>query len=91
MGTACSGSLMTTTLNYEISTMWKTSKGQPLKKTSRLLMGSEQVTRSQTLQVDDDEDAVGSIQINTSIYRNIILPVLYGFETWYLALTKIIG
>ena len=41
----------TATLNYEISTMWETKPRTTLQKTSRLLMGAEQVTWSTTLQV----------------------------------------
>jgi len=42
-----------------------------------------------TLQVYDDDDAVGSIQNN--IYRNIILSISYGFETWSETPTMSIG
>ena len=46
----------TTTLNYEISTMWETKPRTTLQKTSRLLMGPEQVTWSSALQANDDDD-----------------------------------
>ena len=36
--------------NYEISTMWETKPRTTPQKTSRLLMGLEQVTRPKTLQ-----------------------------------------
>ena len=67
----------------------KRSQGQPLNNTSRLLMGPEQMTRPQTLQVYDDDDSVGSVQNNT--YRNIILPISCGFKTWCVTLTRSIG
>jgi len=48
----------TTTLNYEISTMWETKPRTTLQKTSRLLMGPEQVTWSSALQANDDDDEI---------------------------------
>ena len=47
MDTTCSanGQRQTATLNYEISTMWETKPRTTPQKTSRLLMGVEQVTR----------------------------------------------
>jgi hypothetical protein len=39
----------TATLNYEVSTMWETKPRTTPRKTSRLLMGPEQVTRLKTL------------------------------------------
>jgi len=38
------------TLNYEIATMWEIKPRMTPHKTSRLLMGSQQVTRPKTLQ-----------------------------------------
>jgi len=44
------GQRRTTTLNYEISTMWKTQPRMTPPKTSRLLMGQEEFTRPKSLQ-----------------------------------------
>ena len=46
----------TATLNYEISTIWDTKPRTTLQKTSRLLMGPEQVTWPTAVQADDDDD-----------------------------------
>jgi len=67
----------------------KRSQGQPLKKTSRLLMGPEHVTRPKTLHIYDDDDAVGSIRNNTE--GNTILLISCGFETSSVTLTRNIG
>jgi hypothetical protein len=52
MGTTHSdnGQRQTATLNYEISTMRETTPRTTPQKTSRLLMGAEQVTGPKTLQ-----------------------------------------
>jgi len=49
MDTTCSvkRQRQTGTLNYEISTMWETKPKMTPRKTSKLLMGLEQVTRSE--------------------------------------------
>ena len=44
------GQRRTTTLNYEISTMWKTQPRMTPPKTSRLLMGQEEFPRPKSLQ-----------------------------------------
>jgi len=44
------GERQTATLNYELSTIWETKTRTTPQKTSRLLMGPEQVTRPKTLQ-----------------------------------------
>ena len=56
------GQTQTDTLNREISAVWETKSRTNPQKTFRLLMGDEQVTRSETLQAtswwwdDDDYD-----------------------------------
>jgi hypothetical protein len=44
------GHRQTTTLDHEISTMWKTKPRVISQETSKLLMGLEQVTGAKTLQ-----------------------------------------
>jgi hypothetical protein len=52
MDTACSakGQRQTATPNYEISIMWERKLRKTPQKTSRLLLGWEQVKRPETLQ-----------------------------------------
>jgi len=52
MDTTCSanGQRQTATLGHEIKTMWETKPRTTLRKTSRLLLGPELVTRPKNLQ-----------------------------------------
>jgi len=49
MDTTCLANGQTATLDYKISTMWETKPRTSPQKTSRLLMGLEQVMSSETL------------------------------------------
>jgi hypothetical protein len=50
MNTTCSAKGQTTTLEYEILAMWEMKSRTTHRKTSLLLMGTEQVTSSKKLQ-----------------------------------------
>ena len=58
MDTACSanGWRQTAIINYAISPMWDTEPMTTPQKTSRPLMGPEQLRRSKTLKLYDDDD-----------------------------------
>jgi hypothetical protein len=57
------------TLNYEMSIMWESKPRTTPHKTSRPLMGPEQVARPKTLQVINDDDDVDDVDdVDDDVY-----------------------